>query len=581
MFANLRQRLFTVHYNYPDPLTRLRARGLLVVIWMIIFAAIPLGIIGIFNGQTALDNFNQTGQATEFISFAYGLLSSSIWLLLAGLAWGFLQRGNYDTAAWLVVLYHLIAITPFFLAGLFFSAADGTFFFAIIVAFTIPPVSAGALLGRRSILIAVALCMLLLIIASVVQSRQVDVVNFFPNQQVIPNAVIVAGLLITIVGYMLYFVGNNRTLLLESLSETEQIEQIRQFSARVSEYQDEQTVMNAALDTLRLNLHYNFGQIYLLDEKNELTVRSSTTMGAQQSDYGFTINDSSIVSAAYRNQRAELASLSDLVALRTHFLAATRYGLSVPITAGQNQMGVLDVQANTANPFNASARRVLALFGTQIANALVAVRQINNLRNDLETQQSIVSTLRTQLVRRDDRARQAISQAWDQYMQRRGQSVAYGYDALHSDEALEAAEGIPDHLRTTLTSGTMELKRDAHGQIVSVPIRLGEETLGAMSFTLPPDSGNLSQRQIEMVNTISQRLAMALENTRLLEQTQAQANREKKASELGDTLIRANDMNTLLKLAADNFSSALGAIYTRIYIQPNNILSEQETYLGE
>jgi GAF domain-containing protein len=75
---------------------------------------------------------------------------------------------------------------------------------------------------------------------------------------------------------------------------------------------------------------------------------------------------------------------------------------------------------------------------------------------------------------------------------------------------------------------------------------------------------------------VAERLALALENTRLFEQTQAQAQRERKANEIASVLIGATDVRLVLNLAAENFKDALGAVNTHIYIQPD-LLAETQT----
>ena len=71
-----------------------------------------------------------------------------------------------------------------------------------------------------------------------------------------------------------------------------------------------------------------------------------------------------------------------------------------------------------------------------------------------------------------------------------------------------------------------------------------------------------------MLRTVANRLGVALESNRLLEQTQAQAQRERKASEIGGLLLSETDMEAVLELAVDNFNEALGAVHTRVYLEP-------------
>ncbi|PJF27440.1 MAG: hypothetical protein CUN53_04035, partial [Phototrophicales bacterium] len=66
---------------------------------------------------------------------------------------------------------------------------------------------------------------------------------------------------------------------------------------------------------------------------------------------------------------------------------------------------------------------------------------------------------------------------------------------------------------------------------------------------------------------ITSRLGVALENNRLFEQSQALAQRERRASEIGSLLISATDIESVLNLAARSFNEALGAISTRVIVE--------------
>jgi GAF domain-containing protein len=92
-----------------------------------------------------------------------------------------------------------------------------------------------------------------------------------------------------------------------------------------------------------------------------------------------------------------------------------------------------------------------------------------------------------------------------------------------------------------------------------------------MSFTLPRDRDD-SDKQLETARIVAERLALALENRRLFDQTQANANRERKASEATNLLISATDVESVMNVAVRSFNEALGAIHTRIHLQPSAVL---------
>jgi GAF domain-containing protein len=88
-----------------------------------------------------------------------------------------------------------------------------------------------------------------------------------------------------------------------------------------------------------------------------------------------------------------------------------------------------------------------------------------------------------------------------------------------------------------------------------------------MAFAVPKEQA-VGERQLEMAQDISSRLALALETRQLFERTEAQALRERKASETASLLISATDVRAVLNLAAESFNQALGAVRTHIYVHP-------------
>jgi GAF domain-containing protein len=194
------------------------------------------------------------------------------------------------------------------------------------------------------------------------------------------------------------------------------------------------------------------------------------------------------------------------------------------------------------------------------------------LQRSLREQSGFNNRLQTQITEYQQRERRSVSGAWGSYLEGRGQT-AIGYNIERDNQATPiAATDLPESLHTTLASGTLQVEIRGDEQVINVPITFRDQTLGAMSFAVPKDQP-ISDRQIEMAQIVSQRLALALENTRLFEQSQAQAIRERKASEINTALIGATDVRAVLDLAAESFNEALGAIHTRIYIQPG-MLSE-------
>jgi GAF domain-containing protein len=230
-------------------------------------------------------------------------------------------------------------------------------------------------------------------------------------------------------------------------------------------------------------------------------------------------------------------------------------------------LGVLDVQSAGQTAFSQNELQALQLLAEQVSTALLHARTVNDLQRTLNEQVNVNNRLQNQVADYTQRERRGVTTTWNQYLEGRGKTII-GYNIEPDNTTTPVpANDVPETLQATLQSGQLHVESVGEEQIVNVPITFRDQTLGAMSFAVPKGQ-QLSERQVEMARIVAERLALALENTRLFEQSQAQALRERKASEVSGLLIGATDVYSVLNLAAQNFNEALGAIHTRIYIQP-------------
>lgn len=247
--------------------------------------------------------------------------------------------------------------------------------------------------------------------------------------------------------------------------------------------------------------------------------------------------------------------------------ATSRFGLAVPIQHAGRLLGVLDIQTDTDVPFSANQIETAGLFAGMLGTTLGNAHLLEDLQRQLAHQETTAARLQEQLVELQRREQHRVGDTWGAYLQERG-AAALGFDFQAEEGTPVPARDLPDDLRRTLEQGAPYIEERGDERIIHVPITFRSQTLGAMAFTLPANQ-ELTSRQLEMAQVISERLALALENMRLFEQSQSQAQREYKAGRLTSQLIGAKDVSALLDLAAEQFNEALGAVHTRIYLQPD------------
>ncbi len=545
--------LFTVTYPYTNPIDRQRATALLVILWLLIAATQGIALIPKLLVE----------QDFKLLNGAYYMIVPVITILISMLMLVFVQTGNLRLAARTFVFFHLAAVSPLFLFGLYLP---------VVSVYLIPLTAAGVLLSRRGMLFTLACVLVMLAAATAIQYQLDEVLTIFPAQQVVTDGLVIMITITVVMLYLVLFNGNINVTVREAVGGTNQLESVSEFSEAITQAKDESELMRITLNLLRERFRYDFAQIYLLDEQNVLTPRANTGLGGQaliDERNTYALNDATAISIAARTKQHVLVSPQDYANLRSHLLPSTRIAIVVPLICRDRVMGVLDIQNDQPVSFYRTSLTILKLLGIEIGNALYHLQNTHVLHRKLQEQEEVSTSLRLQLLKRERRSLQGVSTVWDRYLQRRGQD-SFGFDVHRDVDLPMPANDMPDVMRPALQFGEMNVTIEESEQVISLPIKIGDQTLGAMSFAVAQDQP-LSQRQIDLARSVADRLALALDNTRLLEQTQAQALRERKANEAGNLLISANNVNTLLALAAETFNGALGAIFTRIYIQPDSV----------
>jgi GAF domain-containing protein len=255
-------------------------------------------------------------------------------------------------------------------------------------------------------------------------------------------------------------------------------------------------------------------------------------------------------------------------ALRQHLLQGTRGALAVPISYDNEVIAVLDIQSEDIEVFETSDVNVIRYVGQQLGTSLGQSHRLSALRNELNAQELTMQRQLEKLLNYERRERQATTQAWVNYLKQRGMDYM-GFD-MNSNEEPNPAYTLTDDMQPAIQTGDISLRIEGEQQILSVPIILRGYTLGAMSFRVPEGNQTIGPRQQELIRSVVQRLGLALENKRLFEQSQAQAQRESKANEVGSLLLSSTDIETVLRLAADSFNQAMGSVQTQIRLRPES-----------
>ncbi|TVR23611.1 MAG: GAF domain-containing protein [Anaerolineaceae bacterium] len=544
------QRILTLRYDYEDAVSRQRAQLLIYVLAGLIVIAPIIVLLGVFDAVTS-----QSGVAVETL----GSLPPLLFALLS-LYW--VQTGRLYLAS--VVIAVVLLLNMVFIVGTF-NLLDTALF-----VLTLLPVVLGSVLFDRREFIGYAVVTFLLILA--MGALQFDGLGDYlaagQTQGTLSVFVVLSLLLFITSGGLSDISRSNR-------ADIQRYDRVAAFSSatNVSEM-SEDVVFARALSLLRNDFGYAFAQMFLADERGRITerFRSGLTMRQGGTRTAVALPDASALIESLRSRTILTVSTQESALRRSHFLPASNYGLIVPLRVGDEIIGVLDVQ-KVEHPFSTPEINALKSLVDQTGMLTYYVRSFGDLRSGLDNLEATTQSLRLQLREYRRAESQVVGATWDSYMDMRHRP-ALGYDL--SEAGITLAEDLPDDLAQVMEAGEIDIRDEGDARVVRAPITIRGEMIGAMAFTIPPDRP-FGERQAEFIRSVSTRLALALENKRLFEASQAQALRERKAGAVAGELISATDVNDVVRIAAQRFNEALGAVATRIYLERDLVEDQPES----
>jgi GAF domain-containing protein len=558
MLSRLLQAIFSVRYPYADPIARQRARLLLLVsgavlviwaVWVVLFA---LPQVAPLPGVDTPDT-----------------LALLLLLLVVFMVYGLVQFGRVRIATWLFILGGGAAV----LRPISEQFDPMQPFTMISVLLFVPLIAASVLMSRRDLLIVFMLTLGLLGLRASIQSEVSTPILYIPSETTLIDAFLFAAVAALIAVFAFLF-SSSVVGLVDALSRRGMLmRQVAAFAAETGEQTDEIAIFERALTVLQVS--YPVCQIFVTNEQGAASRR--VRLGLSQRETGTALalrpDDAAVLGDAARLRVPLVIYEGDE---RSAFLVPpARAALLLPILDGQRFVGVLEIQSRQSG-FAQDEIDDLMLFARQVGRVVVTARRLYDLKRAVDEQESLANRLKQQLAtNRPAAASGAITLDWDTYLSDRGERVL-GFDFhRNGSTSLVAATDVPESLRVALEQGEVYIETNETAQVINLPIILRDEILGVMTFSVPKDQP-ISTRQLEMAKTVTERLALALENNRLFEQSQLQARRERKVGEVANTLLGATDIQSVLAVAAQSFNEALGAVSTRVYLQPRELMSSEE-----
>ena len=218
-------------------------------------------------------------------------------------------------------------------------------------------------------------------------------------------------------------------------------------------------------------------------------------------------------------------------------LPLTRSEAALPLRARGQVIGVLDVQSTEPEAFTQEDVAVLQTLADQIATA------INNARLFRQVEESAAA---------ERRAFGGLSaQAWANLLDAQ---TALGF-VSNRQTVVPVGDTWTPQMQAALTKG--QVAADTESAALAIPIKVRDRVIGVIDGRKPGGSGQWTQDEIALMQTLAEQSALALESARLYQDTQRRAARERMVGEVTGRIRETLDVEAVLKTAVDEIRQAL------------------------
>jgi GAF domain-containing protein len=334
------------------------------------------------------------------------------------------------------------------------------------------------------------------------------------------------------------------TLESESDKQRSKLIAVRQITRDITQQTNLQKMLTDATNQICNQFGFTYAAIFLADDRNEFAdlVAGSGQVGKQMVEQGhkLRIREEGIV--GYVVARGETRLALDVGVDSMHklnpLLPDTRSEIGIPLKTANNVLGALDIQSDKDSAFSQDDVELLQSLADQLSVMVAKTRQITSLESQINDLQASIG--------------ESVRGVWHSHLQGSRKNLSYKF----SDNRLSDANSVPllESNNSTNQSYTIETVEDE--SILTVPIKLRDQVLGVIQ--LKYKGKKVPPRLVNLVNTATDRLSVAIENARLLETIQERAEREHKVGEISSKVRSAQTVESILQTAVTELGKSLG-----------------------
>ena len=304
---------------------------------------------------------------------------------------------------------------------------------------------------------------------------------------------------------------------------TIQLRRINEVERAVAAILDINEILPLSVKFIQNEFGFYYTAIYLLDpsgqwaELKEAVGEAGKVM--KEKKHRVSIHGKNVIAQVLRSKTGQILQDTSQIRLENPFFPYTRSLIAVPLVVGDTILGALEMHSSKDNDF---LPQDLDAYQNMANGVSIS---IENARLFQEAQQSIMEMRATQ--------RQYLENAWGE---------------LASEKSLQYALGDADMADSNLLEMPLALRNQTIGQIL---------TAGSTEWT---------NEQKNLIEAIAAQASLALENARLVEESQYTASQERLTNEIISKIWSSPNMDGILQTAVRELGRSLEASEVEIEV---------------
>ena len=313
---------------------------------------------------------------------------------------------------------------------------------------------------------------------------------------------------------------------------TSQLQAATQVARQAAAIKDTATLLNDAVRLISDQFDFYHAGIFLLDQNNEYAIlQAASSEGGQkmlERGHRLQVGGQGIVgyAAAQKRPRIALDTGTDAHYFDNPDLPLTHSEAALPLIVRDRVIGVLDIQSDKSNAFTQDDLDTFQALADQLALAIDNARLFEETNTAMRAMEQITT--------------EHVRQTWTETLDR--QELAYVYTPLgtsHSSVHPLVEEGA----------------REPDSQALQASITLHDQKIGVIKIKRKEQ--NWHPREQAMLEEIATQVGLALENARLLEETQEHAHRDQMVAAVSTRMRATLNLETILQTAARELQRGL------------------------